>query len=257
MSAGMIRNIQAATRGIVEMPANVAAELDAIAKIEADPGPSGTHEAVVAAYAAAIIAGRDPASDKAVATALAHYQLATIVTPTALREYAAGKAGAILREHAEEILDTWADVAAEQGAALAGAVGHLDGTRTLAEQATQALARGPRSSEAWRVAQTATATLDKLAGAASLLLTEIGRARVQGPQVRVVWLAPTVSAEVLAVASGAGAWELAGQHGQTLTGASMDAYHDALDRLDDERAAAEATFEADHQNQITKAFRIR
>ena len=61
MSAGLLRTITAATKGIVDLPADITAAVKAVARVEADPGPTGRHSDVPpSSVRACSVNGRDP-----------------------------------------------------------------------------------------------------------------------------------------------------------------------------------------------------
>ena len=164
-------------KGGVKLPKSMTDAVDRLEPLDHHPGPERVDNDLVAAVATAYIDGRDPGTDKAVRALLERHALATSVADWSYRleTWAQARLGEIVAEHADEIMQACADAVTAAGEALAGAMPHLDRTRSLPDQAEAALRRGPAPGDAWRTATDAIGRIDALCDAQGLLAHEIGR----------------------------------------------------------------------------------
>lgn len=232
-ATGTIGVLRGATRTIgLTLPSGLTARLAEIdTASRATPCPDRGE--VARAYTAAVLANRDPATDRAVTTALVRSQLALALTDTALREWSDSARSDALAEHAPAIFDQLGTIVGKAGAELAKALPALDPFRTLDAQAVDALNGGARSAAAWHTAHTSAAVIDQAITCQVVLLHDVLHDVVAF--MRVLLAVPTVAHADLGgfsgIPEGVTPWALTAEHKVTITGASLDEYRDAHDRV--------------------------
>ncbi len=259
MSAAHFHLIEAATRKAgAALPDSLTGRLAQIRDVAASDLGIGRHATaaeLVTATTAALDAGRDPYTDKAVTAALARHQLATAMPNWAstLNVWAEQETTATLAAHAEALLDDWSERIGQAGASLAEALQHLDATPTLEDQAASALRAGGTRGEAWRTAARSLEVIDNLANAWRYLATmTLGLVGFNPDRGGILLRNPSLTLGQLAnIPNRCGTWELAANHGVTITGATLDEYRAAVARLAGE---IQADAERDGTEQARQAW---
>lgn len=255
--------VTATRRAGVPLPTSLTDRFEHLANLGSGPLPS--LDALTATVFAAMDAGRDPATDKAVREALISHQLGEARHwPEAVAEYVDDQMAQTLRAHAHDLLTQWGQSIGQAGATLAEVHPHLNTTRSLEESAASALRAGGTRASAWRTAADAIPKIDALASAWRQLANEVRLAsfNTDGP---LLVLAPDVDidqARTVRTEHGkpkkVDAWTVGVKHGIEITGTDLPGYKAALARLNTQRktAAAAAKPTQTSHNQIT-AIRLR
>ena len=165
----------AVTNAGATWPAPLQAALDEADRL-ADHAPAGTPEQVATAYAAAILAGRNPATDKATQAALAAWSLGQTVTGGRLLAIAARMRADALAEHAPGIIADLRAVVADADRTLVEC--RVTMPRLDVREPEQISSSTPAEAAAWATARAAAARVEQAAGAWSALAQAAGRSAI-------------------------------------------------------------------------------
>lgn len=226
-----------------ELPPGLVDEFDRLTVTKApqyDPG------VLVAAVTSAVLAGRDPAEDKAVRDALIRHQIASIDVPRLVAEAVDDKHADALRDHATEFLDALAAVvtAAQQAVDTYRTGDGLD----LSDNAATRLSAD--TLPAWATARAALARADHAATAWHQLAVLVrGVPEVADPRYRALVLADLSSGDLdHALATQRTNARALVEDGHRLELADWDTWADRLKRIRTDRNEAERAV-ADERHQ--------
>lgn len=238
---GQARTIRTAvTTAGADWPADLQAALDAADQV-ADSTPTGTPAAVAEAYGAAVLAGKDPATDKATQHAVTAHQLAQVATSGALAQVAARLRTEALTAHAAGIIDQLRHVVADADQALRAAREVFP--RLDAREPEQVRGATPTQASAWAKGRDATARVGQAVAAWTALNQALGRSTLD-PRRRPLILADLTPDELDALGDRPDA--LAALHaGHQLDLATPEVYAARVDKVVTERAAEPARLAAD------------
>lgn len=238
---GQARTIRTAvTTAGADWPAGLQAALDAADKV-ADSTPTGTPAAVAEAYGAAVLAGKDPATDKATQHALTEHQLAQVATSGALAQVAARLRTEALTAHASGIVDQLRHVVGDADQVLIAARAVFP--RLDVREPEQVRGATPSQAAAWAKGRDAAARVQQAVSAWTSLNMALGHA-VADPRRRPLILADLTADEIDALGGqvlGGKPDALAALHaGHQLDLATFGEYTRRVDAVVAERAAEPA-----------------
>jgi hypothetical protein len=238
---GQVRTIaRAVTAAGADWPPDLQAALDAADKV-ADSTPVGTPEAVADAYAAAVLAGRPPATDKAVQAALTAHQLTQVCSSGALSQVAARLRAEALTAHAAGIGDQLRHVVADADKVLIAArevLPHLD-----AREPEQVRGASPDQAAAWARGRDAATRVQQAVAAWTALGSTLGLPGLD-PRRRPLILADLTPDQLDALGHHPDAM-LAVHAGHQIDLATPQVYTDRVDKVVAERAAEPARLAAE------------